>query len=905
MKPTNTGHRESEQVPDVNSSEDLAEIELVSLLEDELPNYQLRTDSLFLYHNEDWVQPSSYPHNTSTPRASVLVEEPFKYMVLNAERVDHSRKNCSDVDVVHMLAEKDRDVELAARIGQALLKQNHALKEKNESLEDHLAQAYDQINQLQHELQKKEELLRVVSIASEESETDSSCSSTPLPHIDSFSLSQGLLHLDVVQNKLKELEEENLRLRSEACDLQTETVSYEQKEQQLITECVKQLRDSNAQISFLTEELSRKGEEVVQLQEEISNLLSQIIDLQHKVKEHTIEKEELKLHLQASKEAQKQLTKELHELRDVNEECTGMLHESLEEIKELRNRSLPSTTLRRPQSYGLFPMDSLAAEIEGTLRRQKSSDEGDQHEDQKKQQKRVFNTVKIANGRSRSLSSPPLMPIPGSHGSSITTTTQPFQHTSEAIKGAAALINEASDHCSQVHSQLGNNSLGEKDLAVALHRLALRRDNYLSEKQFFDAEQEKKMQTLEAQEMDEHNSNCSSPTGSTFSIGTHRSDFTDISGVSSGFRAFMHEKLQIVKPIEGSLTLYHWQQLAQPNLNNILDLRPGVLTKGFRMLPDDNLYHLDDLEEEEEEGITFQVHSVSSPPDEENKIMPKPVTDIFLPPLKPGTSPPAPPSAANPGKCLSFTNSTFTFTTCRILHPSDITQVTSSSMYSGMPNGGNTSGPIMSDSPVVSSYPKLGQSLTNRKNSTTTLSTSSNLATLLQEHGISARVYSSPVSGKIFSLKPQKIITAPSTPPNSPSQSLCPSPVLFDSRGTPTETFLASKPAESFLQEKYVLKPSCNSLELNQRKMSLVERLKKLGIAKVVKPEGVRTGNGQQLQDSLLPQGTAPLFIGNGSILMGGLRRNKSHPSVIVGLSPQGGTSAPLTTVGQCESMCI
>lgn len=33
-------------------------------------------------------------------------------------------------------------------------------------------------------------------------------------------------------------------------------------------------------------------------------------------------------------------------------------------------------------------------------------------------------------------------------------------------------------------------------------------------------------------------------------------------------------------------------------------------------------------------------------------------------------------ATSNPGKCLSGTNSTFTFTTCRILHPSDITQVT-------------------------------------------------------------------------------------------------------------------------------------------------------------------------------------------------------------------------------------
>lgn len=70
-----------------------------------------------------------------------------------------------------------------------------------------------QVNQLQHELSKKDELLRIVSIASEESETDSSCS-TPLRFNESFNLSQGLLQLDMLQEKLKELEEENMALRS-------------------------------------------------------------------------------------------------------------------------------------------------------------------------------------------------------------------------------------------------------------------------------------------------------------------------------------------------------------------------------------------------------------------------------------------------------------------------------------------------------------------------------------------------------------------------------------------------------------------------------------------------------------------------------------------------------------------
>uniref|UniRef100_A0ACB8G1P8 Uncharacterized protein n=1 Tax=Sphaerodactylus townsendi TaxID=933632 RepID=A0ACB8G1P8_9SAUR len=275
--------------------------------------------------------------------------------VLGTDSREQVMKNCSDVEVVtHLLAEKDRDLELAARIGQALLKRNHILTEQNDALEEQLGQVFDKVHQLQHELTKKDELLRVVSIASEESETDSSCS-TPLRFNESFHLTQGLLQLDVLQDKLREMEEENLALRTKACHLKTETISYEEKEQQLVSDCVKEIRETNAQIVRMSEELTGKNEELLHYQEEISSLLAQIVDLQHKIKEHIIEKEELKLHLQASKDAQRQLTAELHDLQERNAECLGILHESQEEVKSLRSKASHAALLGHPQSCGAFP----------------------------------------------------------------------------------------------------------------------------------------------------------------------------------------------------------------------------------------------------------------------------------------------------------------------------------------------------------------------------------------------------------------------------------------------------------------------------------------------------------------------------------------------------------------------
>jgi hypothetical protein len=40
------------------------------------------------------------------------------------------------------------------------------------------------------------------------------------------------------------------------------------------------------------------------------------------------------------------------------------------------------------------------------------------------------------------------------------------------------------------------------------------------------------------------------------------------------------DKLRIVKPLEGSLTLHQWQRLAVPHLGNILEERAGVAVKG-------------------------------------------------------------------------------------------------------------------------------------------------------------------------------------------------------------------------------------------------------------------------------------------------------------------------------------
>ncbi|KAG8572710.1 hypothetical protein GDO81_012134 [Engystomops pustulosus] len=558
----------------------------------------------------------------------------FVEEVLCAERVGQMTKTYNDIDAVtRLLEEKERDLELAARIGQSLLKKNKTLTERNEYLEEQVEHIREEVSQLRHELSMKDELLQFYTSAAEESEPESICS-TPLKRNESSSSVQNYFHFDSLQQKLKDLEDENIVLRSEACHLQTETITYEEKEQQLVNDCVKELRDANIQIANISEDLAKKTEDAARQQEEITHLLSQIVDIQKKAKAYAVENEELVQHLGAAKDAQRQLTAELRELEDKYAECMEMLHEAQEELKNLRNKTMPNVISRRYHTLGAFPMDSLAAEIEGSMRKELQIDEADSPEMNGNHQKRVFETVRNVNQvvKQRSLAPSP-MNIPGSNQSSaMNSLISSCVSTPRSSLYGGDISNIVIDNKTNsiiLETESPDNSDGDKnkkpgtpgtpgsnDLETALRRLSLRRENYILERKFFEDDQERKLRTLA--EKGELHSGSLTPTESIMSLGTHSSrlsEFTGISGMSFSSRSYLPEKLQIVKPLEGSATLHHWQQLAQPHLGGILDPRPGVVTKGFRTLDLDqeDVYCFTDFEEDETGDIPFKNLTTSSP----------------------------------------------------------------------------------------------------------------------------------------------------------------------------------------------------------------------------------------------------------------------------------------------------
>uniref|UniRef100_A0A8C8MAM9 Uncharacterized protein n=1 Tax=Oncorhynchus tshawytscha TaxID=74940 RepID=A0A8C8MAM9_ONCTS len=576
-----------------------SEVEIVSLLSEGLPNYTLRADCMFGYDHDDWLHTPLLPPEVALGLTHDQIEETLKYFLLCSERVGQVTKTYHDIEAVtHLLEEKERDLELAARIGQSLLKQNRDLTARNELMDEQLEIATEEIAQLRHELSMRDDLLHLY--ASTEEIENASDSHTLMKRNESSNSLSNFVNYDFIQQKLKGLEEENLKLRCEANELTSETANYEEQEQELMMVCVEELTSVNKQVVDLSDELARKVEDTLRQQEEISSLLAQIVDLQARCKALTTDNEELTQHLSASRESQSQLKSELNYLQDKYSECEDMLREAREDIKNLRNKSLPNSTVQRYSALSaVFPMDSLAAEIEGTFRKGLDVPAPTEY---KNHPWRVFETVKVVKQASRLRSR---CHSPG-----------------QCINSVQYIINLPlflSDLSVSGRKRLGMPGMpGGQDLAAALRCLSDRQQSHASERPFFEVERERKLRALatacqgcseEGEEVGELGSsgfltpNDSLVSSSVASTSTNYSNGSSLhsSAGSGGSRSYLPDRLQIVKPLEGSVTLHHWQQLAKPNLGGILHPRPGVLTKDFRELEIDlqHVYSLNDLEEDD------------------------------------------------------------------------------------------------------------------------------------------------------------------------------------------------------------------------------------------------------------------------------------------------------------------
>lgn len=432
-------------------------------------------------------------------------QETLKYFTLASDRTNQMTKTHHDLDaILQLLQEKEKDLELAARIGQSLLERNKQLLAKTQAFENFVAECDEKETQLQHEVSMKNELLqkflkdqefeelyRLSHRSDEDSRSsDSSCRDDSITSL---------------QQKCQALEQQNTHLILEALQLKEETATVEMKEQQLVLDCVKQLVEAKDQISGLTDEISRKAEDNIRQQDEITHLISTVVDLQKRHKQLSMDNEELQSLLNSSQSNQSQLKTKVDDLQDKYHECLEMLMENQREVKKLNTKIESGTEPRKmsPSSQLSYhdSRDSIAVEIEESVKRDLTS-----QQEKREHTARVMETVRAINAGKTSRRSRKI----GAHTHQSTSAAKDGSGFNFTLSDTAAETRGGGEGTSG--SQEGNPGADRR-----------------------------------------------------------------ISYTRRPFRA--PEKLQIVKPIKGSVTLHQWKKLANPTLN-LAEQRPGVHVKG-------------------------------------------------------------------------------------------------------------------------------------------------------------------------------------------------------------------------------------------------------------------------------------------------------------------------------------
>ncbi|XP_049813778.1 trafficking kinesin-binding protein milt isoform X3 [Schistocerca nitens] len=732
---------------DVCCGGELPEVEIISLLEEQIPRYRLRADTLTQftgYENKDWYipAPALRPDDIDLNLNPDQIREALNYFLLCSNRVSQMTKTYNDIEAVtRLLEEKEKDLELTARIGKELLAHNQKLETNVASLEAELKAANEKLTQLSHELVKKTELIQILTNDVDESGSEGG---TPT--------SLRCINVELMQRRIGSLEEENKQLRREASQLASDTAECESAEQRLVQDIAQQLANSSMEVEGLSEELDRCKDENRLQQDQIASLTAKLADAEQKLLKLGAENETLTTQLIVSREVQAELASELADSKDRYNEVVALLRETQEQLRKQRKRGQP--TVRGCGGGPLFSTgtpqpDSLASELlETSLYSELSTDSGIGN-DKGASYRKVFETVRCASRNSNSSSDSPLH-VPRSQSMLMSTSTTMSSgprvsafappasaashlqssryYSSSAFPSLDSVGTAHSDYDSSLATTDTEESYpgaprtgvpgvpGAADLEAAVRRLT-------------PAEIIARRATLGAGPI--ASSDYDSHTPPNFLPYGCRTPDSIMSTGSSGFSAHsgawrLPEKLQIVKPMEGSLTLAAWSQLATPTLGGLLEERPGVKIRGGRPLEDLGLemYTLSDLEEDEE--------------------------------------------YENPGKSFQNTGSVYTLTNSTVLHPDDNTNVTSSVRGSQMCTAApSRAGTAVPPTPVTRS----------RRNSTSTFSTTLGLAKLLNERGIRA-VTPSTVCTPCSTFSPTA--TPCNSPDGSPRSSPPPSPPPFN-----------------------------------------------------------------------------------------------------------------------------
>ncbi|KAF5273998.1 hypothetical protein FQA39_LY01113 [Lamprigera yunnana] len=736
------------------------------------------------YENQDWFIPSPAlkVEEADLKLSPDQIRETLNYFLLCSNRVSQMTKTYDDIEAVtRLLEEKEKDLELTARIGKELLQQNNKFELTIASLGGELKTANEKITQLLHESAKKTELIQILTNDMDESFFENG-------------VGNGRINLDLMQKKISTLEEENVALKTEYCQLAAQTDDVEAKEQMLLSDITGQLACANSSMGFLEDEMDRQKEENRIQHEHILIITAKLKDTEMKLHKIATENEEANSLLQITKETQNSLALELADLKEKYIEVEGLLRDAQEQLRKARRRTMPTARSSFFPSLGSntqVPFDSLQNELELSMHSEFSTDSGFSAVDSiNPYYKKVFDTVRCASRSSLSSgdSVHSLNVGVGGHvtsntsGPRMSSRTQNYRlrRSTGSIYSSSSLgypsldsTGQSDTESSQTDSEDGYpgpprqgipGAPGAAELEAALRRLSpgevlARRTNLQYGPTYSGYE-----------------SDCYLPYG----CRTPDSLMSTGSGGYPGWK--LPEKLQIVKPLEGSQTLHHWSQLAQPTFNGLLEERPGVKIRGGKELEDMGLesYALSDLEEDDE--------------------------------------------YSNPGKMFDSSTPIYTLTNSTVMHPDDGTFVVTSVRASCVPS-------VCSS---IQNSPPQTPDIRSRRNSTSTFSTTYGLARMLNERGIKAvtpSAFNTPCGINSF--------TPTATPCNSPDGT---PPLSRSTSPEPYEAFsipqLIRSSVPQFLQQT-VVGGTKRKMDLKRKDKflkseSLITKIERMGISNLM-----------------------------------------------------------------------
>lgn len=443
--------------------------------------------------------------------------------------------------------------------------------------------------------------------------------------------------LDLLQKKIQSLQDENKSLKQEAFQLAKETDEVEEQERKLMENITVQLNSAHSEFDGLNLELERLKEENRLQHEQIISLTSRLSEAEIRLHQLTAENDEQCSLLSITKENQSMLATELAEFKTRYQEVLALLQEAQEQLRKYRKKAQPQARSSFMSGLGVPQPDSLHSELmESSLYSENSLDSGISTDRMSgicgtlrttniPPYKKVFETVQCAtksgnysDGMSHlgamtlsSSSQPKMTPMPYIPPGGIGLLSSQHHRPSSVYSGSSLGVKTMS--CESLSSQNSEETYptnqtgipgipGAKDLEAALKRLTpaevLARRAMLSHAPAGTYSYEENYNAM--------------PLGIRTPDSIMSTGSSGISNTSSNpWR--LPEKLQIVKPMEGSQTLHQWSRLATPNLSGLLEERPGVTTRGGRGLEELGMqvYSLSDVEEDVEDypGKQFQSSS--------------------------------------------------------------------------------------------------------------------------------------------------------------------------------------------------------------------------------------------------------------------------------------------------------